>query len=684
MIPLRPPSPLLLALALLGGGWPTTPGAVAAQADPGWNGPRALELVARARELRQSLVVDSLLRTYRSDARGYVYFFLDRKDSDERTLVKTDQVALEVFWRAPGDTRQRIVGLRDEKTLPTNIQYHLDHLTVVQDEFGDRIRLGDGDEVESVPHPVGSGAEGVYDYRLADSLTLEFGGPREPVRVYEVEVRPRYPERPGFVGSVYLDRATAAIVRMSFTFTPASYVDPYLDYIRISLDNALWMGRFWLPYRQEAELRRELPQLDFLAGSVIRGRFEIRGYVFNETLPDLLFAARTVLAVPEAQRRAFPFEEPIFAGLEAEGLEPSATMEELTTRARQIVRDQALSGLRPARFYWASVSDAARFNRSEGFYLGGGTSARLPLDLALRLHAGWSFGRDDASARAELAASDRRSPTRLTATWRTPRDMGPVAASSRLFNSLASLAGEDWTDLYFVSGVAATHRLGGLDGPHAVLEAAWEDHRSAGLVVNDLAGVYRPVRPIEEGRVQRLGAQLRWPAALAGIDVDARLGAARLHDRTWVTGTLEAAYTRTAAWRALSLDLRARTGFAGGEAPPPQALFLLGGRGTLPGHDHRGLVGDRFWLADARIGRTVTAPWLGVHLTGAVGQAWIDGVDRVPDGWTGDPDAGVRASVGAGVDLFWDVLTIDVARGLGAGGEWALIVGVSPDFHPWL
>ena len=255
------------------------------------------------------------------------------------------------------------------------------------------------------------------------------------MRVYEVEVRPRDVQRPGFVGAVYLDRATASIVRMTFTFTPASYVDPYLDYIRISLDNGLWLDRYWLPYRQEAELRRELPQLDFLAGSVIRGRFEIRDYVFNEDLPDGLFGSRTVLAVPEAQRRAFPFEEPIFAGLEEEGLQPSASMEELTAQARQIVRDRALSGLRPARFYWASISDAARYNRSEGAYLGAGTSLRLPAGLSMRMHGGWSFGRDDATARIEWTDADRLPDTRLTAEWAPISGMEISLISTEYFSS---------------------------------------------------------------------------------------------------------------------------------------------------------------------------------------------------------------------------------------------------------
>ena len=96
---------------------------------------------------------------------------------------------------------------------------------MVQDEFGDLIRIGDGDEVEAVIHPVAPGSESVYDFLLADSVTLNLPATRDTIRVYEVQVRPKNFDAPGFVGSVFLDRATKAIVRMSFTFTPASYVD---------------------------------------------------------------------------------------------------------------------------------------------------------------------------------------------------------------------------------------------------------------------------------------------------------------------------------------------------------------------------------------------------------------------------------------------------------------------------
>jgi hypothetical protein len=167
-----------------------------APASGAWNDPAVLELVTRARDLRGSTLVDSTFGSYQAEARGYVYFFFDRPDTGERSLVKADQVALDIYWQAPDRTKQVIVGQRDQKLFPTDIRYHLDHLTVVQDDFGDFIRMGDGDEVEAVLHPVGPGSEAAYDFLLSDSLTISYQN--GAVRVYEIRVRPRDFARPGF------------------------------------------------------------------------------------------------------------------------------------------------------------------------------------------------------------------------------------------------------------------------------------------------------------------------------------------------------------------------------------------------------------------------------------------------------------------------------------------------------
>ena len=344
-----------------------------AQSTDGWNGARALELVGQARDLRQATAVDSAFQAYEADARGYVYFFLDRPDTDERNLVKTDQIALKIFWRAPDETKQRLVGLRDEKQLPTSIKYHLDHLTVVQDDFGDLIQLGDGDEVAAVTHPAAPGAERIYDFRLADSLTVSLPGPTPDIRVYELEVRPKNPDGPGVIGTLFLQRGTGAIVRMNFTFTPASYVDGNLDYIRISMDNSVWDGKYWLPYRQEVELRRELPVIDFLAGSVIRGRFEIRNYRINPPLGDHTFAGGPVSSVPQLARETFPFETGLYDQLDEEGLETSTDIESIRERAMEVAGRKYVSGLKPSRLYVPFISSLYRYNRAEGSFVGGGS-----------------------------------------------------------------------------------------------------------------------------------------------------------------------------------------------------------------------------------------------------------------------------------------------------------------------
>ena len=75
-------------------------------------------------------------------------------------------------------------------------------------------------------HPAAAGAPGFYDYRLSDSSAIRLPGQAEPVRVFEVQVRPRDPARPALIGSIFVDRRRGDIVRMAFTFTAASYVCP--------------------------------------------------------------------------------------------------------------------------------------------------------------------------------------------------------------------------------------------------------------------------------------------------------------------------------------------------------------------------------------------------------------------------------------------------------------------------
>src|SRR5690606_16010333 len=82
----------LLAILLSGGASFAPASAQVPQPDTAWNGERALELIGRAQDRRSAANADSGLSSYRADARIHVYFYLDRPDTRERNLVKTDQL----------------------------------------------------------------------------------------------------------------------------------------------------------------------------------------------------------------------------------------------------------------------------------------------------------------------------------------------------------------------------------------------------------------------------------------------------------------------------------------------------------------------------------------------------------------------------------------------------------------
>ena len=674
-----------LALAALAG--------PAAAQDGEWNAPRALELVQRAQERRQVALSDTGMVDYQADARGYIYFYLDRRETGERTLVKTDQVALDVFWKAPSYSKQRIIGLRDERNLPTDIQYHEDHLTVVQDNFGDLIRLGDGDEVRDVMHPAAPAGPSLYDYRLADSTTIRLPGSAEPVRVYKLQVRPRDPSRPALVGAVFVDRRQGDIVRMEFTFTRVSYVDPQLDYINVLLENGLYKGRFWLPNRQQVELRRELPELDLPAGGMIRGTMQISNYRFNQGLQESLFAGRRVVSVPHAQREGFAFEQDIHAELREAGLSEAGELGDVRREAAELLGRRLLSGLPGTQFTLGTASGTVRYNRAEGLALAAGARHSLAEQVTASVKAGFAFGRNRPFAGADLWRGTLPDRVGVGAYLNQPADLGGMPVISGAMNSLtALLAGYDFSDPYFVSGaeLRVDRDLGARWNGAVRLRA--EAQRSANRVTDFSllggSGSFRPVAPITEGTFYGGALSLRRPVAAevargvglgVGLDggwLDADGTAHRFArprvDLGWVR--------RGSAGRSLAVD--ASAGGVLGDLPP-QAVFLLGGRGTVPGYAFRAYGGDAFGLARATLSADLVPSLVRGRVFAAGG--WTGNSEPIPlvPGGLGSRTGGM-ASVGAGLGLFFDILRIDVARGLTDGGVWEVIVEANPSFWDFL
>lgn len=702
---------LLLALPLRLSGQSPPDSAAAPDSLVGWNSAPALDLIARAQQRRTEVHEDTALLSYRADARAYVYFYLDREDTGQRNLVKTDQVALDVIWRAPNFTKQRIVGWRDARSLPTNIRYHIDHLAVVMENFGDEIRIGDGDEVADVLHPAAPGAERFYEYRVADSLSLRLPGSPEPVRVYQVEVRPRDLSQPAFLGSVFVDRRGGDIVRMDFTFTPSAYRDRYLDYINISLDNGLWKGRFWLPNEQQVELRREIPQLDIPAGSVIRGSIRIGNYRFNDSIPLETFSGPPVVALPRAQRDTFTFEEGLYDELREQGLGPETELSEIRRQALKLARHQALGGLAGKQlFSVGAASDAIRYNRAEGAALSAGVTLRPTSATSVQLRGGWAFGAEHPLAVATWKGRSTGMGWQLAAYANRPRDVGVGPVASGVVNTLSSLfAAEDYRDLFFASGAGVEMTRALTPSWTASLGLRGERHRSAEREAEFslLGDGFRPVHKVDNADLflgATLGVRRAVPFGIArwwALDAKLAAGALEPFTHTAVDCTARPPVCRQASHRFIAPRLAAEWGqrwqpanatvqveAAGGLAAgslPRQELYLIGGRGTLPGYPFRAFGGDRFATVSGLAAADLGTPWLRGRLLGALGGTAVGDAGREALLlWGATPTDGLKASVGFGVGLVHDILHVDVARGFGERGTWELILEANRSFWDFL
>ena len=416
-----------LALGVLVGAAPA-----AAQA---WNSDAALALARRGVLRRGGAVADSSLHDYKAHAHGFLFFLgaFGQGLADPPRLVKADQLELEVYWKAPASSKQRVIGWRDQAQLPTDINYHRDHLGIIQNNFGAAMRLGEGDEVRDVPHPLSAAGPDIYDFALGDTTTILL--PEREVRVVTLRVRPKDFGLPRIVGTLYLDVETADLVRMTFNFTPRSYLDAELEDVSIVLDNALWERRYWLPYRQEIEIRRRATWLDVPVRGIIRARWEIDGYVLNLGLANSWFAGDEITFLPKAERDSFPWKEPLGAALQdiAEPVRQN-DLERVRAEVEQIAGRRVLTGLKGRRLGVRGVSDLLHANRVEGLAAGAGVVVRGGGERR-ELRGRVSYGFADRRAKGALSAVDRRGRSALeVSVYREVRDIGDAAVIAPLLN----------------------------------------------------------------------------------------------------------------------------------------------------------------------------------------------------------------------------------------------------------
>jgi hypothetical protein len=315
--------------------------------------------------------------------------------------------------------------------------------------------------------------------------------------------------------------------------------------------------------------------------------------------------------------------------------------------ARELVRTQALQRARGTAIQARSLADFIRVNRVEGLALGAGVTQRLG--------GGWRVG---AQGRISTADGDVRG--------------GGVLAWERrqvvLRADLPPLLERRW---------------------RVALEAAVERHTTATINASPSRGRYEPVPAISAGDFVRGSLLLRRATALGPLGTEvalassAELISARTASTTIGRGTIDLDVQRPFGKERLVL----RTIAAGvtGRAVPVQYETWLGGPVSMPGYGFHALRGRAGVSQRLEWQHPVPGPTIPLGRYGNVpGEvllapfamvAWTDGRSAT----AGALPRGTRTAIGMGAIGLFNLLRLDVARGL-SDGRWLFSVDVTRDF----
>lgn len=662
-----------------------------------WDDPGTLGLVRRAVQRRNSQISDTALAGYQSRAVGRLLFLAQLGDTSfmQPRVVKADQIAVDVFWRAPASSKQLIVGMRDTLLLPGDIGYYQDRYGIVQSNFPNLIRLGEGRDVRDVPHPLAPNAESIYQYALRDSLTITL--PDRRIAVYEVAVRPRDARAARVVGSLFLDRESADIVRMSLTFSDAAILDRRIERLSVVLENALIEGRFWLPRRQELEVARAGTWLDLPVRGIIRGSWQICCYQINRPLDNAVFTGAPIARAPFVRLQGFQWDEPLSAVLPSD---IAAVTEEDVAKvqavAQSLVSRSMLARARGSAISARSISDFVRFNRVEGMALGAGFRRHWAGRWTAAVRG--RYGRDDERLKGRAALGTALSKLELVAfAERDYADAGDFSEGSALKSSLAAQEfGSDYTQPYEARRAGMTISTGAF-GVRWDLEAQLVRQLPLSVHASPAHGRFEPTiaaweleGPQLELRASRSfspgGGDLRLQSSLRAADLEAPSDDPVARNTRVVRGSALARYTRERANQVLRLSAFGAAAAARDEVPP-QSLVYLGGPVSGPGYSYHGLRGERGAALHAEYGFQVPFPSFSlgrygtspanarllplIHAIGIAGPSRASAASR-----------GVYLSLGIALEFFFDLIRVETARGIrGDAARWTFSIDLSEGFR---
>ena len=685
------------------------------------------------------VLVEGAVARYRAPAGGAGRFtaaieseigVLVRRSNGDQLVTSVEQVSGRVIWSADGRLVQSVTGYRSRFAGPTlSTLSYIRGPWVMGPLVGDRVPValasdpphesrsegGDTTSPEewegtdasgrsrglpSMVNPLGSDREAYYRFSGGDTL-LTLTLPTRAIPVVRIAVEPATAsaEFGLFRGEIHLDAVELGVVRVRGEVLPRArrrgvltrVVRATLEpHFLLDLEYALGEGDAWLPHRQWLELEARSPLTDETA--VVRIATD-----FSAPAPDSAPSPEADTARAGARRALLRL-----------GADPMGTgggwraeMGALTAErnAADLADVRARAAPRGVRFGTRAFSQVARYDRVEGLFTGGGIRAgggtQGPGAFAA-VHGGWAWAEGTGRGGGEVGVAGPGWEVAVGATRALassndfPR---PFVTGPTIFGVLGG-DDLDYVDRYAVGGRGLLALQGGasLHGEVGVVR-----DRAVGLSVErpPLGGTFRPVRAVREGDYARIGVALEFGRGRGGEYLAPG----------WSGGVFGEMARGDLDWLRMEASLRTRRqlgrwsgvweaygGWVSAIAPPPQALFELGGwTSRLPGFPVKAFTGDR--AAVGMVEAAYTLPLLEAPLrirSFFLPPAAPSPLVQVSAGWTGasrnaapvldaygwETSGGARGTLFLGARLFTGFVRVGAARPLAGGGDWRFELGI--------
>lgn len=669
---------------------------------PIYDSPATEALVRRAIDMSAQVPLE--LRDYHATVRSSLFITLAPDTAAGGDLPATvDETVSDVRWNRQGSLHQTVRGHRTRVLVPVpyTLASILERPWVIPHLYGSSIFTPFAGP--QAVNPFGQRGPDFYSYTIDDPIRLRVQG--ELITLVPVEVRPRVAPADEatvlVIGTFFLDQDRAAVARARYGFAGGrsdlpralGSLETYLE-----LENGLWEGQYWLPFRQRREIFFNSPVLGGGAAARVVNQFTD----FDLNTGWFADGPRVQLAWEQVPARE------AFAGWEQSVGEDAGlySTRDFADLRMAVSTERAGDRRTSVRLHYDRGNHLFRYNRVEGAFLGLGARVTPPDPRRDRWSlygtAGWAFA--ESTPRGELSfrygAAAAPSPMRPTdlggevAVYRRLQDIQsfrPTYAWDWIYTIPAVLWGSDVRDYYDAEGAEAFmslrhHRWSGRLGGRVERQDSVRANTDRFLF--GTARDFGPLAAAEPGLHTAVEAGAGYSvgpgafgignSAIVRTDLEAGVGDFRF---TRLTGLLSVRYNLGP----VTVAARSDAGHVAGGAPP-QKLFRFGSMEGLRGYEPNEFGGSTALLTRgrlivglpprstqplARVGMFLIPPLRpSLVLLGESGWTWIaDGLEDELARLRAAPTEGARMSVGLGVSFLDDAITVERLQPVGSDAE---------------